>query len=92
MSVTFPPPSGPHPAVFVLAGGFAAGTLDITYAWAFWGLKAGASAQHIFQSVAAGLLGRAAFEGGAPTAALGLALHYLIATTMSLTYYLAARR
>ena len=78
--------------MLVLIGGFAAGTLDITYACAFWALKAGVSAQRIFQSVAAGLLGRAAIEGGAPTAALGLALHYLIATTMSLAYYLAARR
>jgi hypothetical protein len=49
-------------------------------------------AVRIFQSVAAGLLGRASFEGGAATAALGLALHYLIALSMSLVYYLAAQR
>jgi hypothetical protein len=75
-----------------LAGGVVAGTLDITYAWAFWALKAGVSAQRIFQSVAAGLLGRASFEGGTATAALGLTLHYFIATSMSATYYVVAKR
>jgi hypothetical protein len=55
-------------------------------------VKAGVTAQRIFQSVAAGLLGKAAFTGGWPTALLGLGLHFLIATTMSLAYYLAARR
>jgi len=87
-----PPAARLHPAVYVLAGGLVAGTLDITYAWAFWALKAGVPAQRIFQSVAAGLLGRASFEGGAPAAALGLALHYFIATSMSATYYLVAKR
>jgi hypothetical protein len=76
----------------VIAGGLVAGTLDITYAWMFWAVKAGVSAQRIFQSVAAGLLGKASFEGGATTAALGLALHFFIATTMSVVYYLVARR
>ena len=78
--------------VFVLAGGLVAGTLDITYACVFWAIKAGAPAQRIFQSVARGLLGPASFRGGAATAALGLFLHYFIATVMSITYYLFARR
>ncbi|HEY7634619.1 MAG TPA: hypothetical protein VH763_03685 [Gemmatimonadales bacterium] len=79
-------------AAYILAGGIIAGTLDIVYACVFWALKAAAPAQRIFQSVAAGLLGQASFEGGAATAALGLALHYFIATTMSVVYYLVARR
>jgi len=78
-------------ALFVLAGALVAGTLDITYACVFWGIKAGVPALRIFQSVARGLLGPAAFQGGAATAALGLFLHYFIATTMSVTYYFAAR-
>jgi hypothetical protein len=77
--------------MFVLAGGLVAGTLDIAYACAFWAMKAGVPAERIFQSVAAGLLGQASFEGGGATAALGLALHYLITLSMSLVYYLAAR-
>ena len=55
-------------------------------------MKRGVSPGRIFQSVAAGLLGDASFEGGAATAALGLGLHFLIATTMSATYYVVARR
>jgi hypothetical protein len=82
----------PHPAIYVLAGGLVAGTLDIAYACAFWALKSGVPATRIFQSVAAGLLGPASFEGGGRTAALGLVLHYFIALSMSTTYYLVARR
>lgn len=81
-----------HPLKFVLAGGLIAGTLDIAYACVFWALKANVPVQRILQSVAAGLLGTASFEGGAATAALGLVLHYFIALTMSLTYFLAAGR
>jgi hypothetical protein len=83
----------PHPPLaYVLAGGLIAGALDISYAWLFWAVKAGLTAQRIFQSVAAGLLGKASFAGGWPTALLGLGLHFFIATSMSLTYFLVARR
>jgi uncharacterized membrane protein YagU involved in acid resistance len=76
----------------VLAGGLVAGTLDIAYACRFWAIKAGVPARRILQSVAAGLLGKASFEGGAATATLGLGLHYFIACSMAVTYYLVARR
>ncbi len=85
-------PTRSRPLKFVLAGGLAAGTLDITYACVFWGVRAGVPATRIFQSVAAGLLGKASFEGGAATAVLGLGLHFFIALSMSFTYYLVARR
>ena len=85
-------PRQPSPLRLVLAGGLVAGTLDITYASVFWGLKAGLPVRRIFQSVAAGLLGKASFEGGAATAALGLGLHYFIACSMAVAYYLVARR
>jgi hypothetical protein len=81
-----------RPWVFVLAGGLVVGTLDIAYACSFWALKSGVPAQRILQSVAAGLLGKASFQGGAGSAALGLALHYFIALSMAVVYYLAARR
>jgi hypothetical protein len=92
MTASFIPVRQRHPATYVLAGGLIAGTLDMTYACTFWALKAAVPVQRIFQSVAAGLLGKASFEGGAATAALGLGLHYFIATTMSVVYYLVARR
>jgi hypothetical protein len=84
--------SSRRPAIFVLAGGLVAGTLDIVYACVFWGLKRGVPATRIFQSVAAGLLGKASFDGGGRTAALGLALHFFIALSMSVAYYRVARR
>ena len=85
-------PRHSSPLRLLLAGGLVAGTLDITYACVFWGVKAGVPVRRIFQSVAAGLLGKASFEGGAATAALGLGLHYFIACSMAVAYYLVARR
>lgn len=84
--------SGRRPAWQIVgAGGLVAGVLDITYAWAFWAVRSGTRPQRIFQSVAAGLLGPAAFTGGAGTAALGLAVHLAIAIVIAAIYYQAAR-
>ena len=80
------------PWVYVLLGGLVAGTFDITYACTFWYLKRGVLPTRVFQSVASGLLGDASFTGGGRTAALGLVLHYFIATCMAITYYLFARK
>ena len=80
------------PSFYVLLGGLVAGTFDITYACTFWFLKRGVLPTRVFQSVASGLLGDASFTGGWRTAALGLVLHYCIATSMAVTYYLFARR
>jgi len=76
----------------VLYGGLAAATLDIVNAIVFWQVYSGTPAIRILQSVASGLLGKDAFAGGAATAALGLALHCLIAFVMALVYWLAALR
>lgn len=92
MTTVLQPARSPSPYLYVLAGGLVAGTLDISYACVFWAIKAGVTPQRIFQSVAAGLLGKASFDGGAATAALGVVLHYFIATTMALAYYLVAKR
>lgn len=79
-----------HALVWGVLGGLLAGTLDILYAIGFWSLY-GVPPQHIAQSIAAGVLGRAAFSGGASSALLGLGLHYLIAACMGLAYACAAR-
>jgi hypothetical protein len=86
-----PAGTGKSPWFFVLAGGLVAGALDILYACAFWGLR-GVPARRIFQSVAAGILGKATFDGGRQTAALGLSLHFFIALSMAVAYYVVARR
>jgi hypothetical protein len=78
--------------VAVVSGGLVAGALDIAYACVYWALKANVPAQRIFQSVAAGLLGKASFQGGAQTAALGLALHFSMTLMMAAIYWAAAQR
>lgn len=86
-------PSDPRPKArpTILYGGLAVGVLDILYAITFWWLK-GVSPVRVLQSVAAGVLGAAAREGGGATALLGLALHFLIAFIIAAVYYLAALR
>lgn len=87
-----PTSRGGAPWMVVALGGLVAGTIDIVYAWAFWAIKAGLRPTRILQSVAAGLLGReAAVAGGAGTAALGLVLHFFIATTVAFVFYATAR-
>ena len=53
-------PRAVPPPLAVLAGGLAAGVIDISYACTFWAIKAGTPPTRILQSVAAGLLGRRA--------------------------------
>lgn len=74
-----------------MAAGLVVGTLDIVYAIVFWAIKADVPARRILQSIAAGLLGPESFEGGASTAALGLLLHYFIATSMATAWYVVAK-
>jgi hypothetical protein len=75
----------------LLYGTLAVGTLDILDAFIFFGLR-GARPIRILQSIAAGLLGREAFNGGWGTAALGLALHFFIALAIVLVFLAASQR
>jgi len=52
----------------------------------------GVSPRLVLQSIASGLLGRAAYSGGAATVALGIALHLLISILFSLAYLIASER
>ena len=74
----------------ILYGGLAVGVLDGLFALAFYGLVLGVPALRIFQSVAAGLLGRASFEGGTRTFLLGVLLHFCVATCIAAVYYAAS--
>jgi hypothetical protein len=74
---------------WVLAAGLTAGTLDLLFATSFWAAH-GVPAIRILQSIAAGVLGAEARQGGVASASLGAALHYLIATGMAVAYYLAS--
>jgi uncharacterized membrane protein YagU involved in acid resistance len=75
---------------WIVAGALVIGTLDAAYAIIFWGMR-GVGPIRIFQSIAAGLLGRAAFSGGLGTETLGLALHYCIALGIVVVYWIASR-
>ncbi len=74
-----------------MKAGAIAGLLDIAAAIIIWALR-GAQPIRVLQGVASGLLGRAAYSGGIPTAALGLLLHFFIATTVAAVYYAASRK
>src|SRR5262249_18556820 len=75
----------------IATGTLMVGALDACLALIFWGLRGGRPIR-IFQSIAAGLLGRASYAGGLPTATLGLFLHFFIAGSIVATYFLASRR
>lgn len=79
------------PARAVLLGTLTVGVLDALDAVVFFGLR-GVAPIRIFQSIASGLLGGAAYGGGLSTALLGTALHFLIAFAVVGAYVLASRR
>ena len=68
-----------------------AGVLDGTDAVIFNSGVRGVSVMRIFQFIASGLLGLKAFRGGWGTASLGVLLHFLIALSAAVVYYLLAR-
>jgi len=79
-------------AVFpaILWGGLICGVMDITAAILVYGLF-GAKPLRILQGIAAGLVGPDAFNGGLPTAILGLACHFFIAFSAATIFVLASR-
>jgi hypothetical protein len=85
--------SAPIPASrALLYGTLAVGVLDLLDAFVFFGVRTGVQPIRILQSIAAGLLGRASFSGGWPTALAGLALHFFIAFVIVLVFLMASRR
>lgn len=70
----------------IAAGGLIAGTLDLTQACILFG-------RQIPKVIAAGLLGPQVIQsGGAGIYALGVFLHFFIATSFAAFYYLVSRR
>src|SRR5882757_11069650 len=66
-------------------GGGIAGTIDLLQACILFGWD-------IPLAIAAGLLGRQAFQGGAGTYVLGVLLHFFIACSAAAVYYVASRK
>lgn len=78
--------SGKRNALLAIGvGGLIAGTLDLLQACILFGWD-------IPLAIAAGLLGRQAFHGGAGTYVLGVCLHFFIAFSAATVYYGASRR
>jgi hypothetical protein len=80
--------SGPRAIESIVAGGIAVALLDAANAVLFWYFYRGTEPHVIFQSIAAGLYGRASFSGGMTTAWIGALLHCVIAFGVATTYYL----
>ena len=75
----------------ILLGGLIAGTLDLTAACVYSWLRANVRPVTVFQFIASGVLGRDSFTGGAKSAIIGIALHFVIATVAAALFYLASR-
>jgi hypothetical protein len=76
----------------ILTGGVIAGAIDLTFACVFNGIRSGISPVRILDIIASGVLGKAAFDGGAAVAALGFAAHFFILIVAAAIYYAASRR
>jgi uncharacterized membrane protein YagU involved in acid resistance len=71
-------------------GGLLIGLFDLVFAFTFYGLILRVPLLRIFQTVAAGVLGRPrAYAGGVRTFLLGIVLHFVVATCIASVYYLA---
>ena len=75
----------------ILLAGLVAGVLDITAAVVTTILR-GRPPVRMLQSIASGVLGLASYNGGLKTAALGLVLHFIIATGWAAVFYAASRK
>jgi len=78
-------------AAAIFWGGLVSGVLDLIYATASVVFE-GNPAIVLPQAIATGLLGMKSFQGGLPTAILGVALEFLITFVATAVYYLASRK
>ena len=76
----------------LLYGTLAVGLLDALDAIVVFGLRSGATPTRIFQGIAAGLYGRASYDGGWVTAAIGVGLHFTVAFGVTAVYLFASRQ
>jgi len=83
--------AGSRAAGWVVLGGAVGATCDIVYAIVFTSWR-GIPPERLLQTVASGLLGKAAYDGGWPVAALGLGLHYAIVIVAAALFFAVARR
>ena len=75
---------------WLIIGWLVAATCDICYATGFSYAYRGTAPSRILQSVASGILGADAYQGGRSTAVLGLGLHYMNALIITCIFFAAA--
>lgn len=76
-----------------MAGGLVCGILDINAAFISAYLTADRTPMWVLRAVASALLGRdAAFSAGAWVGAMGLAMHFFVATSWTTVFYLLSRK
>jgi hypothetical protein len=90
-NVVSSPVTTPRTILVVIAAWLLAGTLDITAAVLYYLGPSSTRAARMLRGIASGVLGARAFDGGAATALLGLALHYLIALIWTVVFLVALR-
>jgi hypothetical protein len=85
-------PSDPNRSVpkAILVGAMVAALLDMVDPIIFYGLR-GVAPMKIPQSIASGILGRAAYSDGISSVLLGLAAHLFIALVWATLFVIAAR-
>jgi hypothetical protein len=81
----------PRALAAILWGGTIAGIFDLTYAIIFYSFRR-VKPIRVLQSIASGLLGPQAYEGGVATAILGVVLHFVIAIGAAAVFYLLSRK
>ena len=76
----------------ILTAWLLCGVLDISAACIQSWRQAGRMPDDVLRGVASALWGRAALDGGAPMAAIGLVMHFTVALTATLVFYALSRR
>ncbi len=76
----------------IVVAALIAGTLDLAYAFVHIGNYYSLEPMQILQSIARGVLGPAASEGGWASASLGLVLEFVLTLIMASVYMIAAQR
>jgi hypothetical protein len=76
----------------ILTGWLLCGVLDITAACLQAWIQAGRAPGDVLRGVASALWGRAAMSGGPGMAAIGLAMHFIVALTATVVFYELSRR
>ena len=79
-----------NPTRAIVSAGTICGIMDITAALVVYGML-GAKPLRLLQGIAGGVLGPRTYSGGIATAALGLALHFVIAFAAATVFFMASR-